>query len=911
MKKTVAVSIVAVLLAGMASLASASKPATASLTKKLDECISRQKNISAVFLIDESSSLTSNDPKNERIPALKAAARALNSLTRGKKDSAVEVRVAIAGFEGSFNVRQGWTELSDSTLDEVLTVLDKEEKRETVKLTRYHVALKGSLDLFAKDSVEGEACRILVWFSDGEHDNDNVSGLSSVEKNQISKEICGAGGYADGLRKAGAFVQAVGLNKDAAKFALMQLVSEDSGTFSSGGLSLAKCGVEPAAGRFGNASDSSQIVDIITNLPGGAQDNVVTSKCDEVAGCSEIKFTVDPSIVSFKVQVTRPPTGIDSVVLFRGEQEWPLFDTPEESRVDFLDIEPLTADKVLVDARTNSTKPLVGDWKIRFLGKNALQATGRVKFVGEADVQVLDATGKTVTDIDRFEAAPLKVSISTGNSSSLIENVKVQIQGVDKSMDLITESNSLNQYVVGKSTIENALQSGDFKESSAVALSVLPIGFVPGLTDGQGKPVQIEYTSIRTNLGVSNGSGLPSYVPEESGSEPVEIKGTKSAVLSLRFKGANSSAGEVTFTGVEAEPHSFSLTSGTKVCSIPKAEIVTCEVEVKPTSDGYGEVVVPIRAQLSSKSSPEVAKQIVPASVMMSRDANVSKGLRNALFLFLLFAVVQLLIRAGFASAVSQFSALAATTRHAKVKVKVFSDGSVEGASSRAFAIEEDAGFANEVISRQKNFDLFGFSFNSSTFETFKHSTARPLGLVTRDGWYSFGSAGTKTQGKRSGPPQSTLGQVELTLRGQWCIGVSNNSIEQLSSGAEYVDGEFVAYFDDFARTPVDTQLEDFELAVSSSSFGSSLISAVERFKTSTVRDSSVPDNDAVATQSADDPFQTQSFDPFSDVTASVSEESRPEKKKSKRRREGKKSDTSSSQENSATPPADIFDPFS
>jgi hypothetical protein len=911
MKKTFAVSIVAVLLTGMASIASASKPTATSLTKKLDECISRQKNISAVFLIDESSSLSLNDPKNERIPALKAAARALNSLTRGKKANAVEVRVAIAGFEGSFNIRQGWTELSDATLDEVLTVLDKEEKRKTVKLTRYHVALKGSLDLFAKDNDEGEACRILVWFSDGEHDNDNVSGLSSVEKNQISKEICGAGGYADGLRKAGAFIQAVGLNKDAAKFALMQLVSEDSGSFASGGLSLAKCGVEPASGRFGNASDSSQIVDIITNLPGGAQDDVVTNKCDDIESCSEINFTVDQSITSFKIQVTRPSVGIDSVVLSRGDEEWPLFDTPEEGRVDFLDIEPLTADKVLVDAQSSSAQPLVGNWTIRFLGKNALQATGRVKFVGEADIQVLDEAGKAVTDVDRFEAVPLNVRVSTAETSSLIENIQVQIQGVNKSMDLPAESNRLNQYVVGKSTIENALQSGDFKESSAVELSVLPIGFVPGLRDAQGKPVQIEYTSVRTNLGVSNGSGLPSYVPEETGNELVEVKGTKSAVLGLRFKGANSAAGEVSFTGVEDDPHSFSLTSGTKVCSIPKAEIVTCEVEVKPTSDGYGEVVVPIRAQLSSKSSPEVAKQVIPASVMMSRDANVSKGLRNALLLFLLFAVVQLLIRAGFASAVSQFSALAATTRHGRVKVKVFSDGSVEGANTKVFTIEEDAGFAIEVISRQKSFDLFGYSFNSSTFETFKHSTARPLGLVARDGWYSFGSAGTKTQGKRSGPPESSLGQVELTLRGQWCIAISNNSIEQLSSGSEYVDGEFVAYFDDFARTPVDTQLENFELAVSSSSFGSALVDAVERFKTSTVSDSSVPDNGPAVTQSTNDPFQTPSFDPFSDVTASVSEEPRPEKKKSKRRREGKNSDTSSSQENTATPPSDFFDPFS
>ena len=909
MKKTVAVSIVAVLLAGMASLASAAKPSATSLTKNLDECISRQKNISAVFLIDESSSLTSNDPKNERIPALKAAARALNSLTRGKKGSAVQVRVAIAGFEGAFNLREGWTDLSDSTLDEVLSVLDKETTRETVKLTRYHVALKGSLDLFSKDGVEGEACRILVWFSDGEHDNDNVSGLSSVEKDQISKDICGAGGYADGLRKAGTFIQAVGLNKDASKFALMQLVSEDSGTFASGGLSLAKCGAEPPSGRFGNASDSSQIVDIITNLPGGARDDVATKECGEVEDCSEINFTVDSSIVSFKIQVTRPSAGIDSVVLTKGDKQWPLFGTSQASQVDYLDIEPLTADKVLIDARNTSDQSLVGDWKIRFLGKNALQATGRVKFVGEADVQVFDETGKAVSDVDRFEAVPLKVRVSTGNSTALIENVKVQIQGVDKSMDLITESNSLNQYVVGKSTIENALQSGDFKESSAVVLSVLPIGFVPGLTDAQGKSVQVEYSSVRKNLGVSNGSGLPSFIPDGVDKEPTEVKGTKSVVLNLRFKGANSGPGEVTFSGIESEEHSFALTSGSKVCQIPKAEVVSCELEVKPKSDGYGEVVVPIRAKLSSKSSVETAEQVIPATVMMSRDANVSKGLRNALLLFLLFALVQLLIRAGFASAVSQFSAMAATTRHAKVKVKVFSDGSVEGANTKNFSIEEDAGFAIEVISREKHFDLFDYSFDSSTFETFRHSTARPLGQVARNGSYLFGSAGTRSRGKRNGPPQSTLGQVELTLRGQWCISVSNNSIEQLATGSDFVDGEFIAFFDDFARTPVDTQLENYELAISSSSFGSALVDAVERFKSFTAIKEPEVSYEAPVSQLIDDPFQTSSFDPFSDVAANVSDVSRSEKKKSKRGRKG--SDKSTSQENAAEQSPDIFDPFS
>ena len=642
MKKLFAVVLSISALSSVTSITLAQKPMATNVTKNLDECISRQKRISALFLIDESKSLKSlknlpgNDPNDERVPAMKAAARALNSLTRGNKDSAVQVRVAIAGFGESFNTRQRWTNLSDSSLDSVLAVLDKQANRENSLLTRYHVALKGSLESFTQESKNSDTCRILIWFSDGEHDNDDSTGLSPVEKRQITTEICGSDGYADGLRKEGVFVQAVGLNKKPEKMVLMKLVAENSGIFNSGGVSLANCGVRNSSGQFGNASDSSQIVDIITDLPGGTRDEVVTKKCNaDASDCSEIKFTVDSSVVSFKVQATRPDAGIDKVVLDGPGGEIELFRSDSLNLSENLDIERLTENKILIDARSTTSKPLTGDWSIRFVGENASLATGRVKFVGEAKVEVLNANNSPVSEIDRFESEPLDIRITTALGASIAEMIEAKLQVVGESQILLTQTKGINQFTVGHSEIERVLQLPAFKESSAVELAVTPVGYVLGLNDAKGGLIPIQYNSIRKNLGVSNGTGLPSFVPEGSDSPLVKFTGTSAGTLKLRFKGPSNTSGSVKFKGVQSEEHSFALTAGETTCDVPREKIITCEVEVKPKSDGYGEVTVPILADLSSKSSSESSPQVIPVRALMSRNANVGKGLTNAILLLM------------------------------------------------------------------------------------------------------------------------------------------------------------------------------------------------------------------------------------------------------------------------------------
>jgi hypothetical protein len=110
----------------------------------LDQCIAKQRKLSALFLIDESKSLEKTDPDGDRVPALRAAARAIYSLTRGDENTSIDIEVGVAGFAADFILHKDWMTLNDESLEEVLEEIDKSKDadRHSAVLTRYHVGLQ-------------------------------------------------------------------------------------------------------------------------------------------------------------------------------------------------------------------------------------------------------------------------------------------------------------------------------------------------------------------------------------------------------------------------------------------------------------------------------------------------------------------------------------------------------------------------------------------------------------------------------------------------------------------------------------------------------------------------------------------------------------------------------------------------
>ncbi len=878
----------------------------------LDECISRQRKLDALFLIDESLSLRKNDPLDQRVPALKSALRALNSLTRGDADSAVDVKAGVAGFGNRFNSHKTWSQLDDSSLDSFLAEIDlqADESRKGDLTTRYHEALKGSLAEFESQQSDGTRCRLLIWFSDGEHDDDNSRELTPTEQRQISKAICGTDGLADSLRNARIFTQAIGLNDAPEKMGLMRLIAEKQGSFSQDDFNIDECGELPALGVFGNAENSGEIVDVIT-VPGGPQDVVEAQPCDkETPNCAEMRFMADDSVVSFKTHITIPKDGVESATFQTGDGVTvDLLASSFEARRESLVIERLTEEKVLIEAYRTDERSLEGEWLISFSGPRALEATGKVKFLGEATIDVLDDEGQTAEKIDRYQTEPLTLKVANQAGGTTVEKLKVNLRGLAGIVPLRVAEGGDGRFYIEAKSLQNAVNSESLKTSSAAELEVLPVGFVSGLVGAGGASIPIEFKVSRQRLSLSNGSKFPQYLPDEQGTAIPSFKGRDKGTIALRFKGPDAGDGRVVLASEPNEEHDFRVEGDSFTCEIPQQSITECRVVMQPGKDGYGQVEFPLSATFSSDVAENSASEVIPVRVSMTREPNVGKGVRNAVLLVLALLLIQLAIRAAFAVLVSRFGRLQPTAKKAFIKVRVTREGEVLGERGNQLTLSEaDHSYALELTEPQRRVNVSGFELATSPLRTFFHSTTSPVGYVAFGGSHVFGSGGIQRSKKNT--TAETVGLVDLSLRKQWAIGIPSANVLALVSGAPEVEGVLFAVLDPLEQSPLDLQLNDLEYSVSGSTFSTNFGSVVSAF-----RDVEAPQEGA-SSEELSKIGDSDSFDIFSsepDPFAGASNPTQASSDTSSKRPRRKKKDRTSEDETgpSVFKADDPFDPFS
>jgi hypothetical protein len=167
----------------------------------ITSCIAKHHRLEALMVVDESVSLIrakgqngkilpGTDMNDDRVTALKAVTQVLldkvNDIDPKRR---TEVSVALSGFGNGYVPHQKWMDLTSSSSTDFLEEIDKQSKRETSQYTRYHLALEGALKTFSeKESENGVTCRLLIWFSDGQHDdNDSGKVMSSAEESQVKK----------------------------------------------------------------------------------------------------------------------------------------------------------------------------------------------------------------------------------------------------------------------------------------------------------------------------------------------------------------------------------------------------------------------------------------------------------------------------------------------------------------------------------------------------------------------------------------------------------------------------------------------------------------------------------------------------------------------------------------------------
>ena len=567
----------------------------------------------------------------------------------------------------------------------------------------------------------------------------------------------------------------------------------------------------------------------------------------------------------------------------------------------------------ILTLRKTTFGSLAGEWVVRFTGQGASEAQTKLSVEALATIVLTDDKGKKVDTVDRFNPAPLKISIVDGKA--LVQNLRVFLDDSDGN-EIVPSSSSATEFLINPKDLEEILQGPSLKSALGAKLTIEPTGSIVGLTGADNKAFPVTFKPVVAGFGITNGAFYPSYVP---GSELNEIKinDTNKATIQLKFRGPDATAGVVKIVSIDQTSDKEFVLADNSECVIPAQKEVTCEFTVAPKSNGYGSYTLPIKLTLDSGLAPKAQEQVLPIDVFLTRSPNVGKGVKNALLLIALFLLIQTLIRAISAISLSRFSALGSTARRVKIAIQITPDGSVSGQNGGALIAPESGSmennFAIELLEKQNSFDLFGYSFHSSALRTFFRSTVREcLGYASANGQLVFGSAGTRVPRGSKMRSEPSEGQVDLSLRQQWVVGIPTNELFALANGQQSATGELIAIFDPYEMVSLEQQMSDLQFAIASSQFGTDLIDALARVQEGSEEDEEVEIVDPFGTsESTTEPFSSN-FDPFAtSVIPSDVVEERTSKKEGRRRKKDKVSDDGAAFDISPSTTDPFSDPFS
>ena len=250
----------------------------------LSTCVTSNRSLSALFLVDTSLSLQRNDPENERVQAIRSALSALAAL-----DSSAQVEVHVAFLDFSEETRRSFPESPEwipvpKSPAEHAAIANQFAERNEGGATDYVAALEPWLnrelqppdEVGALETLErapGGSCRLLVWFTDGQLDVGyhgetlivnwtdpptivNSQSVADALWEEAKERLCSPGGLADSLR-AGTDISS-GPSAQVSVVALDRLGTLDFGllrAFATGEGQDTDCGSATARGTFGTAED--------------------------------------------------------------------------------------------------------------------------------------------------------------------------------------------------------------------------------------------------------------------------------------------------------------------------------------------------------------------------------------------------------------------------------------------------------------------------------------------------------------------------------------------------------------------------------------------------------------------------------------------------------------------------------
>lgn len=281
-----------------------------------------------LLLLDQSQSLKSTDPQDQRV----AAARLLLEQLQSSVGSAgISLDVSVAGFDADYEEVTGWRSLDEGSTAGLVQTLETFRSRDDGIDTDYWTALEGARRSLRAKADGRDRCQAVVWLTDGAFDVDPGRGRADERKPYAPDAdlttrqgadaataagraaLCEPRGLADQLRASGITVLAVGLQATTAAgdFAFVQGVA--TGT-EPGGQVLCGSPTTEAVGDFRLATDLDDLLFVVQALgnPGSRPIDQRKAVCPVTACVAQAHaFVLDDSISRVTVLAGASAPGIE------------------------------------------------------------------------------------------------------------------------------------------------------------------------------------------------------------------------------------------------------------------------------------------------------------------------------------------------------------------------------------------------------------------------------------------------------------------------------------------------------------------------------------------------------------------------------------------------------------------------
>jgi hypothetical protein len=743
--RAVAAILLTVSLVGFARPAAAAEDNQAGFSE-IAGCISGAENVLISVVVDESLSLRETDPRALRVQGITTAIDSLEQLTETVPRS-TNVEISMSTFARGYSSLSGWKKLNARTAQELRSQAARElPGRDTGDATDYRQALRGAqqqLDARQRQLDDPNACKVLLWFTDGALDVDEATPTAA-------RELCQTGGVADAVRNDGIAVVALALFTPGAGVTSAQRDQLKAVAEGRGGTSI--CGTVPipadsATGVYLPADDPAALQRLFAGagalVAGGTEVDTVTCPGP---GCPNGRYqlTVDPGVAGARVLVqgeaepqveVTTPAG-RTLPLKSGQSQ-----QVEGASVSYLVRDNLATINLAFDPYATS----VTRWEIRPAGRSELSAYW---FWG-AQLSMESARIKA--------GAPTKVGIAVqdqnGNPLPL-----AQYRNLEATLNV--GGRTVKTVIDPKGSLSGRVDLGvEDVPASIPVTATLSATTAPG-------DVTLAPISLSERLPVELPPAYPMVKPDELDFGRLEGLGTASSQMQLT--GSPLGTTKVCVTGssvvMPGESNGRDLVSPSSECvSLQGEETRTMALGLSPRQSVDGLASGEVQLRLIPADGSEDLELTVPLSLEMERA--VDEGTRWALILVLLLLaiLIPLILLIGSNLLLARY-AMSSTSRIASRPVRVTRQGpqALDGSSLLEPQHFDNLPFSGTRKGREMPLGHSGitakarriFSFNSPE----GYAEGPPTQILVSDAMpYRF------LKGPRHQAPVE-LGEVDITL---------------------------------------------------------------------------------------------------------------------------------------------------